>query len=579
MTQINLVDLDFTNIRNSLVTYLKKQDTVKDLNFEGSAVNFLLDLLAYNTLYYAHYANMIASESFLSTAQLEKSLISLVKPLGYVIPSKTSAIASIKLNNVLAAGPLLPYTVSVSGFTPEGIKYQFWNIDSIDVTNNTTNTFQVYQGNYVSLSYGGNGFDFPDQKIFVPDLSMDIKTLRVSVKDTPPGSPFPEKPWSRYDLYTGLFIDTNTKFYTLEKQSNGYTINFGAAIGAKLVAGNRVKIEYLSSSGSLANNCSSFRSIQTPSGSSISVISPATGGLDEANLDEVRKNAPLVFSAQQRLVTLDDYKSFIVQLGGTGVKVWGGENSTPPTYGRVFYSFYYNNADNTSLVLLSKIQTAIVQRNIITVVPEFVNPITTKVGYALSINHDPTVSAYSDAVYSRIKTNIQNYYPSNTFDLTFEKRVVKEIIEKEPGYSLNEDEWFIDLNRSFIPQNSEVVINFKTSLVKNGIGSGLKSNTFTSPEYGTNCFLQDIPINYEGAINPPKIGNIGLYKFDSAGVSTYLNYIVGKIDYTTGIVTINKKISNSVVTISGFPVNQDKFVALDELLIQPEVKLEKVTTL
>lgn len=576
MTQINLVDLDFTNIRNSLLTYLKKQDTVKDLNFEGSAVNFLLDLLAYNTLYYAHYANMIASESFLSTAQLEKSLISLVKPLGYVIPSKSSAIATIKLDNVLAAGPLLPYTISVSGFTPEGIKYQFWNIDSIDVVNNATSSFSVYQGNYVSLSYGGNGFDFPDQKIFVPDLSMDIKTLRVSVK---PGSgPAPFEVWDRYDLYGGSFL-SNDKFYTLEKQNNGYTIRFGVGVGSKLIAGNRVKIEYLSSSGALANNCSNFTSTQTPSGSSISVILPAVGGLNEPNLDEVRQNAPLVFTAQQRLVTIDDYKSFFTQLGATSVKVWGGENNSPPTYGRVFYSFYVNADDINTLYLLGEAQVGITQRNIITVIPEYVQPITTKVGYSLSINHDPSVSAYSDAVYSRIKTNIQNYYPTNTFDVVFEKRIVKQIIEQEPGYSLNENEWFIDLNRSFIPQNFEVVINFKTSLVKNNIGSGLQSTSFTSPEYGSNCFLQDIPINYEGATNPPKIGNIGLYKFDSSGVPTYLNFIVGKIDYETGIVTINKKISNNVVTISGKPIDQNKFTALDELFIQPEIKLEKVTTL
>ena len=73
MAQINLSELDFDSIRTSLVDYLKKQDTVKDLNFEGSAVNFLLDLLTYNTLYYAHFANMISNESFLDSAQLERA--------------------------------------------------------------------------------------------------------------------------------------------------------------------------------------------------------------------------------------------------------------------------------------------------------------------------------------------------------------------------------------------------------------------------------------------------------------------------------------------------------------------------
>ena len=121
MAQINLSELDFDSIRTSLVDYLKKQDTVKDLNFEGSAVNFLLDLLTYNTLYYAHFANMISNESFLDSAQLERSIVSLVKPLGYVLPTKTSATTRIKLRSVTSTSVIDPFTVSVYGITPEGL--------------------------------------------------------------------------------------------------------------------------------------------------------------------------------------------------------------------------------------------------------------------------------------------------------------------------------------------------------------------------------------------------------------------------------------------------------------------------
>ena len=112
MTKINLVDLDYENIRTSLLEYLKKQDTVKDLNFEGSAVNFLLDLLAYNTLFYAHYANMVSGEAFLDSAQLERSIVSLVKPLGYVLPTRTSAIGRIQLISVTDAATIKPFSVT-----------------------------------------------------------------------------------------------------------------------------------------------------------------------------------------------------------------------------------------------------------------------------------------------------------------------------------------------------------------------------------------------------------------------------------------------------------------------------------
>lgn len=574
MTQINLTDLDFANIRNSLVSFLKKQDTVKDLNFEGSAVSFLLDLLAYNTLYYAHYANMIANEAFLDTAQLEKSLISLVKPLGYVIPTRNSSVASISLNNVLDVGPLLPFTVNVNGTTPEGTNYQFWNIEPISVSNSKTDVFQVYQGNYVSLSYGGDGFDFPDQKILISDLSMDINTLRVSVAelDGTYGA------WQRYDLYNGLLLTANTKFYVVERTLNGFIINFGSSVGKKLKAGEYVVIEYLSTSGDLANNCTSFKSTSTPFGSTIVTVSTSRGGRSTPNLEQVKKDAPLVFSAQQRLVTVDDYKSYLIQLGVTNVKVWGGESNTPPTPGRVFYSFN-TGVGPSGIILSSKIRAAIMNRSIITVTPEFRVPSTIIAFYGLSINHNPLISMYDDLVLQKIISDINQEYPNQTYDLVFSKEKIKTIVNSNSGYFLNENDWYYGLQTSFISESSNI-INFKTSLKKEDIGSGCYSldfNSFLFPN--VKVFVRDVPIIFEGATNPPSIGNLVLFSRDADGIVTNLNYKVGKIDYTSGILDFNKKISNEIIFIRGNPVNQNEYIVKDEYYLRTQIDLQKVTSI
>ena len=63
-----LGELDFENIRESLKTYLKGFPQFSDYDFEGSALSTILDLLAYNSVYYSYYANMVANESFLDTA-------------------------------------------------------------------------------------------------------------------------------------------------------------------------------------------------------------------------------------------------------------------------------------------------------------------------------------------------------------------------------------------------------------------------------------------------------------------------------------------------------------------------------
>jgi hypothetical protein len=576
MTQINLSELDFDKIRTSLVDYLKKQETVRDLNFEGSAINFLLDLLAYNTLFYAHYANMIAGEAFLDSAQLEKTIVSLVKPLGYVVPTKTSAIGRIQLRNVSAASPLLPYTVSVTGTTPEGVQYPFWNIDSINVTQGTSDNFSVYQGNYTSLSYGGNGFEFPDQQILISDLSMDIRTLRVSVKLAAQST---YSVWQRYDLYSGMFVTADTEIYTIERTSSGFVISFGGSLGKKLVAGDKVKIEYLSSSGTLANNCSSFRASIVPSGSSVFNVLPATGGLDSPELDEVRKNAPLSFSAQQRLVTADDYLSYLSELGINGAKVWGGETNNPPVYGRVFYSYSDSFGASQTNAILNKLR----NRSVVTVVPEFITPITTTVLFALSLRYDSTVTTHTDGNTEAIKTTIFDQYPTDTFDLTFSKEVVKAAVQQQVGYYLNETDWYIKIRQSFIGSSSAVTLNFKTEINRiNGdgefdVGLGLVSDPFSSPLFpGKQVFIQDVPIEFINSSNPPKIGNLELYEKEASGVVNSLNYKVGKIDYGTGIVNINENIASGIVTVIGTPLNQDVYTGTDEIYVKPEVGLEKV---
>lgn len=50
-SNINITDLDFDNVSDSLKEYLKGQSTLKDYDFEGSNLAVLVDLLAYSDSY------------------------------------------------------------------------------------------------------------------------------------------------------------------------------------------------------------------------------------------------------------------------------------------------------------------------------------------------------------------------------------------------------------------------------------------------------------------------------------------------------------------------------------------------
>ena len=95
-SNINIASLDFNDIKTNLRTFLSQQPTLKDYNFEGSALSVLLDILAYNTQYNAYYLNMVANEMFLDSAIMRPSVVSHAKLLDYtpksaIAPSATPA--------------------------------------------------------------------------------------------------------------------------------------------------------------------------------------------------------------------------------------------------------------------------------------------------------------------------------------------------------------------------------------------------------------------------------------------------------------------------------------------------------
>ena len=121
--RLEVTDLDFENIKNNLKTFLKQQDQLTDYDFEGSTLSTLLDVLAYNTHYNAVYANVLANEMFLDSADLRNSIVSHAKHVGYTPRSATSPVAflNVVVNNAtgstLTAARGTTFTASVDGTT------------------------------------------------------------------------------------------------------------------------------------------------------------------------------------------------------------------------------------------------------------------------------------------------------------------------------------------------------------------------------------------------------------------------------------------------------------------------------
>ena len=68
--QLKITELDYDQILNNLITFMKADPSFSDYDFTGSGLRLLARVLAYVTFYNSYYVTAAANESFLDTAQL-----------------------------------------------------------------------------------------------------------------------------------------------------------------------------------------------------------------------------------------------------------------------------------------------------------------------------------------------------------------------------------------------------------------------------------------------------------------------------------------------------------------------------
>lgn len=347
--RLTVTDLDFDTIKTNLRNFLRQQSEFQDYDFEGSGLNILLDILAYNTHYNAYYLNMVANESFLDSAILRNSVVSHAKKLGYVPRSATAPIALIRV--VVETGNSTPGTLSLPrGYVflssqIDGVSYRFVTLDAYSATKvGTTYTFnnvKIYEGQFSAYTYVNSYTSNPKQIFTIPSDKVDTSTLRVSVRQSTSNT--------QTEVYERaedvLNITSNSQIYFLQEGRNGqYEVYFGDdVLGKKIPDGGVVNFEYLITNASEANQANNFISTASIGGFSSIAVNPikaASGGTVRETVDQIKFAAPLSLLSQNRAVTKNDYIRLIQQKYPTfeAVNVWGGEENDPPVFGKVFVS-------------------------------------------------------------------------------------------------------------------------------------------------------------------------------------------------------------------------------------------------
>lgn len=528
---INISSLNFEDIKSSLISYLKKQTYFNSYNFSDTALSTLVDVLAYNTMFYSYYANMIANETFISTAQIEDNLLSIIKPLGYVINGTNSSKAIITLTGDQVT--VTAYSTIFTGTNPFNVPYNFYTTKDYTLNSVQPTEITLYEANSLITNKMINTpdeiltdkLDLETQTYYIGGLNIDINTLNVYV-DEGDGNYIS---WTKYNQYDPKRNSESDRIFFIERQENGFNLLFsrpsvneifGFSGGKKILSSYKVKISYIIPTGSAGDNCI----INSTSVGNIVAGGISTGG-GKPDIDLIRSFAPKLFAASDRAVTKDDYYGVILNSNAVPVSItkpeqiiiWGGEELNKPLPGRVFYSF----ADLAITANTVKTLTNILkQKGMMTIIPEYIP--------AKQIKVSSTIRYSGPQTALQIQSDIFEYYNlSLEFNRIFSNTDI--LLYLASKYSLAPA--VLDVTSTLLKFNlnrSDNIINLNNEL--NIPGSALSVGTsFYSDTFYNNGILLSIQ-DYQNTLVYYDVSARTIHTTD-----------VGTINYNTGEIYIKPK--------------------------------------
>ena len=585
-SKIQLGNLDYESIKTSLMEFLKEQDTLKDYDYSGSAIQVLLDILTYNTLYYGYYSNMVANEMFLDTAQREESLISLVKPLGYVVPGSRGARGRVKLR-YSGANSNIPIYTKFSGNNESGTPYNFYTLIEDSTNEDGEAILEIIEGKEL-IKQIPLSVDQTTQKGFISGLDIDISTIVVEVYNSEEDDDGVQIGWEVWtqasNIQTGL--DYNSKVYWLERSELGFFIVFGGnlfgsdgtQVGMSVSQDTSIRLSYLKSSGDLGNGVGSFKvRSEELSGGATETLRLSSGGSSSPDLEAIRFFAPKWFAAQERAVTVEDCRGLLAAAGFVSgsedpyskFNVWGGEEMNPPMYGRLFVSLNVDTGDEGGAIAASNAIRILEEKTCVTILPEYINPTEYQFVVSGNLYYDPIRTNLSrERLLSLANQKLFKLYP-NRYNVNIKSSdIANEINKIDPAFNVSGSDINFYVSKKVTATNGQLSDQY----FKNPI----KSDTLTSTRF--------IP---HSSLNIPEGRLVSLRTMDAYDrkgrqyVEVFYDFNglpgvsgkIGTIDNEEGILSLRNNITTEDFTIYAEPYGDSQTFFFKEEMI-PSITLD-----
>ena len=557
-TPPNLTKLNFTDIKQSLTDFLKNQSIFVGYNFEGSVIQTLIDLLSYNTYYYAFYSNMMSNELFLDSVTRIESLVSLVKPLGYTVPGRKSSSTTLKLSSANTIN-MLRYNLFIAA-DDSGSYYKFYNTGIISTSAGEEVDVLVTEGyELVSEKDVTSLFDFTKQKYILDEENVDISTIRIEVK-------LSSQDWVEWTNVNFFPNNEGTIFY-IERMGKIFTIELGKYnnLGKSLTEGDSIRISYLLSSGSAANDLFQFSQATVDVAQ---VYSLTSGGNNGPDFDTIKFAAPKVFSAQERAVTKQDYVALLIKNNYISninkVAIYGGDEIYPPKYGRVFISFLDGTFSRSEILSYLR------DKNMLTVLPEYTFPISTSPSVVATTTFRSISNSQKESILNKINndfiTEYSDYSQDYGFNLSLNSDTLKLQIEDKYGASglssISID--YIEYNFTINDTNtSEISFNYPIIRDETVSNVYICEPFYTVDEYENIQMIIKLPTPIPNRNNT--YISLEAYEISDNGEYIYRADIdVGSINYEQGHILFNKiyREDSLDIKIKSFNTNITQLIAV-----------------
>lgn len=592
---LRITETDVLGIKQNFISFLKSQNEFTGYNFEGSAINVLLDVLSYNTYYNAFYNNITINEMFMDSAIKRSSIVSLAKHFGYTPKTITASSCIIQVNiDISLTSSNNFYLPKYSVFTAnkDGEQFEFLlmedsyftpttteSINNLTTISKTSGPILLKQGRLKTFTFVYD-LNNTTQKFVIPYENVDSSTLVVKVQPDPSSST--EELFVLAKNITE--VSELSKVFFLEENPDGYLeIFFGdGIIGTKLNDSSVIRIEIVQTEGDQANKIGIVNSSTTFSLTSsdfdrineentapitfqnilVSVVQPSYGGSPKEEKTSIKFNATRNFTTAERAVTKNDYKNIILKDNPQiqDVIVWGGEENSPPDYGKVFISAKPIGGSSLSTIEKNNlIQNLTTRRNVVGVQVELVDPNVIYLNLNVSVKIDPVVINRTTNVKTEIRKTIDEFFSEfvRRFDADFYSAELIEQIQ-DIDESIISNDISIVLEKRFTPNfiaEQNYIFDFNNPLFTPFTGY---SNILTSNLFG---YLDSNFIDRDCQLEDDGLGNVMLF-YKIGNKKIYINRKIGNINYTSGTVTLNNfkpsfLINNYPITLYLIPRNKD----------------------